>query len=326
MVRRLSTGGWLPGAVWGQAVRVDRRDRQRIALELAWRHDGVVHRGDLRAAGITKEHVRAEVEAGRWQLAGRHTLVIDGRQPRGRGLAWRAVWESGSGAVLDGASALQVHGLTGFETSVIDVSVSVNNRWHRVSGVRLHRPRLAVAAQLSGVPRVSVAEAVVNGAHWAVSDRQAALLVVMAVQQRLLTGERLAGYWAEVRRSPRRALLAAVIGDAVDGAHSLGELDVGRLCRRYGLPRPTRQQVRRGHRGAAYLDLYFAEADLAVEIDGSHHHSGFTLVADALRQNAVAIEATTVLRIPLLGLRIAEAEFMSQLVEAHTRGRARRAS
>ena len=48
----------------------------------------------------------AEVTAGRWTAAGRHTVVIGTGTPEGEGLWWSALWETGAGAVLDGVTAL----------------------------------------------------------------------------------------------------------------------------------------------------------------------------------------------------------------------------
>lgn len=66
------------------------------------------------------------------------------------------------------------------------------------------------------------------------------------------------------------------------------------------------------------LDVYWAESALVVEIEGLHHGGGDTQVADALRQNALAIDGDLVLRIPVLGLRIAVEEFMAQVAAGLT--------
>lgn len=105
---------------------------------------------------------------------------------------WRAVWESGGGALLDGAAALLAAGMTGFETDRLDVSVPHANRGHRIDGVRLHRRRTMPARQGAGIPRVATATAAVHAASWTVSDRQAALLLCLPVQQRLVRGAGLA--------------------------------------------------------------------------------------------------------------------------------------
>ena len=88
------------------------------------------------------------------------------------------------------------------------------------------------------------------------------------LQQRLTRPDRVLAVWREVRRSSRRALLDTVIPDICDGAHSLGELDFAQLCRRVGLPPPTRQVVRTGPGGRIYLDVAWEDVGLVVEIDG----------------------------------------------------------
>ncbi len=74
-----------------QATR--RRDRQDVARHLAQPHDGVVHRAALRAHGIGRHDVRNEVGAGRWAVAGRHTVVVEGApSSTGRGRATPEGW------------------------------------------------------------------------------------------------------------------------------------------------------------------------------------------------------------------------------------------
>ncbi len=71
--------------------------------------------------------------------------------------------------------------------------------------------------------------------------------------------------------------------------------------------------LRHGPRGRIYLDVYFDDYTLVVEIDGIQHAIGLGQVDDALRQNELSLGADTVLRIPLLGLRLQPAEFIAQL-------------
>lgn len=294
--------------------RLSRSERTRRALAVADDHDGVAHRTDLRAAQVTRADVRTEVAAGRWQVVGRHTVRI--RPPReDRARLWIAVWESGAGARLDGAAALLAAGMTGFDSDTIDVSVPPRNRTHPVEGVRLHRQRSPGPIVGAGVPRVRPEQATLNAAMWAVSDRQAALLICLAVQQRLVPRDRLLAASASLSRG-RSAFVRTIVGDVCDGAHSLGELDVKRLCDDRGLPRPTRQSVRRLPGGRAYLDLAWEDHGLVVEVDGGHHALALTPVDDALRQNEVTIAGERVLRIPLVSLRIDPDAFLDQLERA----------
>jgi very-short-patch-repair endonuclease len=53
-----------------------------------------------------------------------------------------------------------------------------------------------------------------------------------------------------------------------------------------------------------------------VEIDGLQHAWAENLVSDALRQNALSLDGDTVLRIPLLGLRLTPDSFLDQIESA----------
>jgi hypothetical protein len=186
--------------------------------------------------------------------------------------------------------------------------------------VVVHRPRPDPERRGAGVPRVCPETAVIHAAHWARTDRAAATIVAMTVQQRLVLPSRLLEHWAMVRRSPRRRLLDSVLADVCDGAHALGELDFARLCRERGLPPPTRQSLRTGPWGRRYLDAWWEEFGVHAEVDGAQHGLGLAPVADALRQNDVALEGAVTLRVPVLGLRVSPERFLDQ-VEAALRGR-----
>ena len=57
-----------------------------------------------------------------------------------------------------------------------------------------------------------------------------------------------------------------------------------------------------------------------LEIDGIHHAWAEHVVGDALRQNSVALAGDTVLRLPLLGLRLQPDDFFAQIEEGLRRG------
>jgi very-short-patch-repair endonuclease len=97
---------------------------------------------------------------------------------------------------------------------------------------------------------------------------------------------------------------------------SLGEHEFAQLCRERGFPEPTRQAVRKGKDGRYYLDVIWEEWGVVVEIDGIQHSWASDVVADALRHNAVALGNALVLRLPLLGLRVAPDDFFEQIEEA----------
>lgn len=301
--------------------------RREMARALARRHGGVVSRRILLAHGVTREDMRTEVRAGVWHRVGVHTLSIDGAEPRGEGLYWRAVWESGARSVLDGASALIRAGLTGWDEGLIHVSVPHNAKVRETSGVVHHRTKDMGAVDRRWLPHTVPAVAVIRAAQWARSDAQAATVLAMAVQQRLVLPRQVLEVWSTVHASPRGEFLRMVIQDVCAGAESLHELDVARLCRSRGFPPPSRQVVRQGQSGRVFLDVYWDELGVHLEIHGAHHFTGLKGVEDALRANDQAIRHVDdiQLTLPVLGLRTRPDAFMDQIGRALAAGARRRA-
>ena len=309
-------------------ARAERANRHEIARFLAADHDGVVTRQALIKAGISREHIRLEVERGVWHRVGWHTLCIDGFEPRGRGLWWRALWEAGRRSVLDGATSLLAAGLTGWQEAMIHVSVPVDTRVRPIDGVE-HR-HVPLIGDISGgaLRRTKPEIAVVRAAQWARTDRQAATLIAMTVQQRLARPEDVLARWEGVLHTNRRPFLDAVIRDVCAGAHSLSELDFAWMCRERGLPEPSRQVLRPGERGNAYLDVFWDELGIHVEIQGAGHYQGLAVIDDALRFNALNLGDADMksFQVPLLGLRTCPELFMAQIERAIRRAQVGRRS
>jgi very-short-patch-repair endonuclease len=209
-------------------------------------------------------------------------------------------------------------GLERFRDDRIRVTVPRGARIRRTSLFNIRQTRRWDPGDVvqAGIPRSRPAVAAVRGALWAASDRQATLLLTMATQQRIVTAEEIGLELLRIRRDKRRGLLHLLVLDLMDGAGSLGELDVLRLLRARGLPRPDQQVLRRGGPKRYFLDLYWQRWGLVVEIDGIQHAWAENVVADALRQNAISLDGDVVLRIPLLGLRLAPDDFLDQIEEA----------
>ncbi len=286
--------------------------------ELARTQGGVVSRAQAYALGLTRGQARAQVAARRWQRVWSRSLCVYTGPVPADGLAWAAVFEGGDRAMLDGVSALVASGLTNVEPRAVRVSVPRGVKPLRGAGLDVRRTRRWRSEDRApaGVPRTRVEVAAVRAALWAHSDRQAALLVTMAVQQRLTTAERVGRALLDVRRDRRRELLHQVVLDLLGGAESLGEIDFAAECRRRGLPMPTRQALVRGKDGRYHLDVWWEEYGVAVEVDGIHHEWAEAVVGDALRHNEVTLTRAVVLRVPLLGFRIAKDEFLEQVERA----------
>lgn len=288
----------------------------------------MVARKPLYALHVTRWEIRGRVRAGRWQLVGDQSVCLHNAVIDRVGQRWAAVFQGGPRACLDGASALIASGLERYEVDRERVSVPRGARVRRTRRYDIRQTRRWHSDDIvqTGIPRTRVPVAAVRAGLWAVTNRQAAYVVTLTVQQGLASAEAIGHELLRVRRDKRRGLLHTVVNDLLDGARALGELDVARELRRRGLPAPQRQVLRRDRRNRYYLDLYWPDHGLVVEIDGIHHAWAENVVGDALRQNALVLDGDTVLRLPLLGLRLQPDDFFAQIEAALLAGATRRAA
>lgn len=297
-------------------------ERRGAAVAAAEEYGAVLSRRLLRGLGITHDHVRHEVEAERWRTLGHQTVAMHRGPIDDLARRWRAVWEVGHLiAVVDGVTALQHAGLVGFSSPALHVSIPHGCRPYRSRGVVTHTVPVRVQGEVirSGLPRTRPDIAAIRAAHWAASDRQAALILCMTLQQRLTTPERLLQTAKTLRIRGRTRFVATVVADLADGAQSLGELDFKKMCRARGLPEPSRQELVRTPSGRIYLDVRWDEIGLVVEIDGAQHREGVQLSDDNLGRNEVVVEGDSLLRIDLIGLRLQTKAFLDQVCRAHAR-------
>ena len=305
------------------------------ARRLAAQRAGVLCRRDLKAAGVPRWFVQLEVRAGRWQRTGRQTVVVHNGELSAATRRVVAVLEVGPRAALDGVSALQHLGVTGLSDDSVHVLCprGGRNRRRRKKPLPARRPRTddVVVHEsrryreedvelVDGVRVVKGAVASVHAALWAVTDRQASFLLLLAVQQRLATPAELVDAVGAVRRHPRRRLLISVAAEVSGGVRSLGELDVARAMRERGLPEPDRQVLRRRPSGREYLDVRFEKYRVTLEIDGAQHDELAQKVSDVLRDFAVAADGDVVLRLPLDVFRLAREQVLDR-IEAVLRSR-----
>jgi very-short-patch-repair endonuclease len=298
--------------------RAEREAHVRAVRAVADDQGGVVSRRQVYALGLTRGEVSAHLRSGRWQRVHSQSLAVHTGPLGDAGLFWAAVFEAGDRACLDGSSSLIAAGLEHFTEKTVRVSVPRGVLVRSAQGIRIRQTRRLKTSDLVslGIPRTKNHVAAIRAAIWARSDKQAALLLTMCVQQRLTTPELLVTEMLRIKRDRRRTLIAAVITDLLDGVRSLGEHEFAQLCRERGFPEPTRQAVRKGKDGRYYLDVIWEEWGVVVEIDGIQHSWASDVVADALRHNAVALGNALVLRLPLLGLRVAPDDFFEQIEEA----------
>ncbi|MEU9824801.1 DUF559 domain-containing protein [Micromonospora chersina] len=290
------------------------------ADELTWllfRQEDVISLAQAREH-LTRKAIRHRVATGRWRRAHRGILVAHNGPVAAAQLRWIAVLAAGPTALLGGLSAAQAGGLRGFPDRVVHLLLpAAVRRAPLPAGVRAHRtghlPDRDVLPR-GQPPRTAAARSIVDAAQWALNDGQARAVVAAAFQQRLVGGDDLHEVVDRMPRLRRRRLILATATDAAGGAHSLGELDLLSLVRRAGLPEPTRQLVRRDTAGRRrYLDAYFEEWRVHVEVDGGQHLDPAHAWADMRRQNDLWMEGDRVLRFPSWALRAHPETVVAQL-------------
>ena len=291
------------------------RNALEAVIELALSQDGVVSRAQARLLGVDRWAVGHQVDAGRWRTYGDQAIAVHPMPLGFRSRCRVSVWEAGEHAVLDGSSALTWSGLEKFEDG-IHVLVPWPGKARRWDGSVVHPSRLWTPDDFvtqSGLPTTRPDVAAIRAAMWARSDRAGATVMTMTVQQRLATGDDVLLEAKRLNRHRRRPLILAVAKDIADGAQALSELDFAAICRRRGLPEPTRQHLREGQHGRVYLDVYWDDFRVVVEIEGAHHDAPENAVDDSLRQNALTVARLGVLRIPVIGLRTCPGLFLDQV-------------
>lgn len=292
--------------------------RFAAARDLAARQGGVLSRPQVYAVGLTRWEISGQVRRGRWQLIGDQSVQLHNGELGPVGEWWAAVFQGGPRACLDGGSALIAAGLQRYALDRVRVSVPRGARIRRNKRFNIRQTRRWSADEIVhiGIPRTQPATAAIRAALWARTNREATYVLTICVQQGIASLEAIGHALLRVRRDRRRLLLHEVVNELADGALALGEFDVVRELRRRGLPEPQRQVLRRDGRNRYYLDLYWPDFRLVLEIDGIHHAWAENVVGDALRQNAVVLTGDTFLRFPLLGLRLEPDAFFDQIEHA----------
>ncbi|HMC69569.1 MAG TPA: hypothetical protein VKJ07_10475 [Mycobacteriales bacterium] len=184
-----------------------------------------------------------------------------------------------------------------------------------MSGVKVHWTRAEIDRHpVAAPPRVRPATSLLQASSWMRSDRAAMGVLAAGVQQRIVRPDDLREAVGRALEMRRRRLVLLTIEDLAGGSHALSELDAVRLCRRAGLPPPSRQAVRRDARGRRrYLDLDWEEWRLSAEIDGQQHMEVRRWCDDLLRQNELVIARGDALRFPSLVVRTQPEIFTDQV-------------
>jgi hypothetical protein len=276
----------------------------------------------LLASGWSRSAVAAQLRARRWRRIGRaialHNGVLSDAERRRA-----ALLNCGYPAALTAFTAAEEFGLRSWERPRIHVLVPGGTRVTRPAelDLRVHYVgewREGDVLAIRDLHRA--APALVLAASTFAKPRPACGLLAAGVQQKLVTADQLrTALDANSRMRHRRAMRLAV-DDIAQGAQALSEIDLGRLCRRHGLPQPVRQAVRRDRSGKRrYIDAEWISRSgkrVVAEVDGALHLAPRRWWDDQLRQNEFVISGDLVLRFPTAIVRHEELIVASQLGRA----------
>lgn len=277
-------------------------------------------------AMIGEPAVRWRLHSGRWQRPCRRVLVTHSGGISETERLWIAVLGAGPQALLGGLTAARLDGLTGFDDRAIHLLLPACRQVRtNLPGVAVHRSRALGPDDVHPArlpPRTRLARSLLDAAAWSGSDDRARAVLAAGVQQRLVRPDQLEAALGLRPRLRRHALIATTLADIAGGAQALSELDFARLTRRYGLPAPDRQVMRLDRDGRRrWLDAYWDEAHLAVEVDGLWHMEATAWWADMRRGNDLLISGLRVLRFPAFVVRDQPGVVAAQIRDALGGGR-----
>ena len=246
---------------------------------LAGAQADLIARRQLRLLGWDDDHVRSQIRAGRWSA--RTSTVIStttGILTREQTM-WLGVLHAGPGALVGDLTAAEVHGLRNWHRDEITVLVPWKaTHFDDVPGVLFRRTRRPLGTFVdtdAAVPATRLEPAILHFAAYQRSTRTAEGVLAAAVQQQLTTPDALC-LWIKRMRPLRWAKrFEQALRQIAGGAQSVGELDIRRVCRRYGLRPPDSQVRRRDASGRLrFTDCEWRLPDgriLVLEVDGGFH-------------------------------------------------------
>jgi hypothetical protein len=283
---------------------------------------GLVSRRQLRAAGVDRNRIRNQVAARRWMTVGPLVVATFTGELTWVQRTWAGHLHAGPDSLVAGLASARLQELRGWDRELIEVLVRADAKVPGLEGVRFVRTRRDLQVIRGRGLRshlVQLEPAVLMRAASGMPERVTGGLVASAVQQRLTSADHLLAWLDRLRPLPRTRLMRSLLLDIRGGAESMAEIDLGRVCRRFGLAAPARQRRRKDREGRwRWTD---AEWDLAggrtlvLEVDGGFHMEVAHWTADVKRQRKITTPLRTVVRATALELRL-EPETVAQDLRA----------
>lgn len=248
---------------------------------------------DARRHGLELWHLRGA----NWRRLGAATYAWTGLADDPMDRLRAALKRLPSGAAFSGMTAVWLHGIDVTPSATIEVTVPPDARVSARSGMSLHRCTLAKddIVRANGIPVIRVERTLADVCR-RFTVTEAVVLVDSALFRRRTRLSSLQSWIAS--RSGAHGILALrrAVGFAEPASESPMESRLRMLLVLGGLPRP-RAQVSIHDRWARFvgrLDLYYEDARLGIEYDGSTHRD--SMAADNRRQNKLLNAGVRLLR------------------------------
>jgi hypothetical protein len=268
-------------------------------------------------------YVRAQLAARRWHRPVRGVIVLHNGPLTESQRRWVALLAAAPDSALGGLTALTVDGFDGFAVGRPQVVQPMGARRPTYRDVVPHWSIYLGDADVHPLRRprrTRPARSLLDEASWTTIERRARALVLAGVQQRIVRPRDLRESLTRRGACRHRGLIVESILDAVGGIQSLPELDFEMIRRRFGLPEPERQAVRRRRDGKCYLDVDWPDFDTACEIHGVPHIRVLQWESDLERANEISIAGPRSLVFSSYAVRHQQPRVGDQLVRMLRRG------
>ncbi|MEJ7774814.1 MAG: hypothetical protein WKF72_08365 [Nocardioidaceae bacterium] len=280
------------------------RETRLLAIrDLSERQARVVRRDQLRARGWTRHQVAHEINYGRWHELSTEVIALQNAPLTYAQQLWLGVLHAGAGAALSHCTTLKCNGLERWEPELFDVLCPKSQAPDPLEGFFFHESRRDYTPWVHPIrspSQLRVEHACLLAAERKPSVRAGIGIVAACVQQGLARSDRLFDASLTISKLRHGRQIRLSLLDIAGGAHSFAEIDLGRLCRVFGLQPPTRQVFRYdAHGRRRYLDCSWDLVDgtrVVLEIDGAFHLEVETWSADMVRERGVVIGVGRVLR------------------------------
>jgi Transcriptional regulator, AbiEi antitoxin len=275
------------------------RDLPPAIRDLAEHQRGILTSHQLARAGISKEQTRTRIRRGRWQRIHRGVYAVFSGEPGRESVLWAAVLFAGPGAVLSYRTAAEADKLVDEVSELVHVTIPVNRRIGRTTGIVVHRSgRVSEATHpVLSPPRTRIEETILDLAEAARTGDEAIGWVLRGLGRRLTRADLLRAAMQLRAKMRWRKELSAVLSDDMQGVHSLLEHRYVRDVERpHGLPRGIRQARFRENGRNRYRDVLIEAYHLAIELDGNLAHPAETRWRDIRRDNAAVVGGIATLR------------------------------